>query len=242
MTVATDSLTRQTATEEGHPMKLYMHPISTTSRPVVLLAAEANIPLDLVVVDLMKGEHHGPAFVKLNPSRMVPVLEDGDFVLTESSAIMKYLAEKVESPLYPKDLKKRARVNERLDWFNSNFYRDWGYNLIYPQLYPHHKRASEEHNEATVAWGRDKAAAALKTINDDLLGSNKYLCGDSLTIADLFAAQLLSAGELIKVDFKKYPNVSRWLDTIKALASWKKINEAHDGYAASLAGKTHVAP
>ena len=59
------------------------------------------------------------------------MLEDGDFRLTESAAILRYLAEKIDSPAFPKDIKQRARVNEVMDWFNSNFYRDWGYGLIY---------------------------------------------------------------------------------------------------------------
>ena len=88
---------------------------------------------------------------------MVPVLEDGDFVLTESSAILKYLADKVDSPAYPKDLKKRARVNERMDWVNTNFYREFGYHLVYPQVFPNHNRTPEAAQTATLKWGKEKA-------------------------------------------------------------------------------------
>jgi hypothetical protein len=70
------------------------------------------------------------------------MLEDGDFRLTESSAILKYLADKRDLPSYPKDSKKRAQVNEVMDWLNTQFYRDFGYGLIYPQLFPNHKRRS----------------------------------------------------------------------------------------------------
>jgi glutathione S-transferase len=66
----------------------------------------------------------------------VPVLEDGSFRLTESSAILKYLADKVRSPAYPTDLQKRARVNERMDWLNTGFYRDFSYGFLYPQIFP----------------------------------------------------------------------------------------------------------
>jgi glutathione S-transferase len=79
-------------------MKLYMHPVSMTSRPVRLFIAENGIKAEEQVVDLMTGEHVQPAFTAINPSQLVPVLEDGDLRLTESSAILKYLAEKTGSP------------------------------------------------------------------------------------------------------------------------------------------------
>jgi glutathione S-transferase len=79
-------------------MKLYYHPVSTTSRPVMLLAAEAGLDLDYEVVDLFAGAHLQPGYAAINPTRFVPVLEDGEFRLTESSAILKYLAEKAGSP------------------------------------------------------------------------------------------------------------------------------------------------
>ena len=124
-------------------MKLYMHPVSMTSRPVRLFIADSKIDCDQQLVDVMTGEHLQPPYGAINPNRLVPVLEDGDFRLTESSAILKYLADKIGSPAYPKDLKQRAKVNEMMDWLNSNFYRDWGYGLCYPQLFPHHKRRSD---------------------------------------------------------------------------------------------------
>src|SRR3970040_2198137 len=96
-------------------MKLYMHPVSMTCRPVMLFIAENKVDCEQQVVDLMKGEHYQEPYASLNPNRLVPMLEDGDFRLTESSAILKYLAERFNSPTYPKDLRQRARVNEMMD-------------------------------------------------------------------------------------------------------------------------------
>jgi glutathione S-transferase len=220
-------------------MKLHFHPVSTTSRTVLLFCAEANISFESVIIDLMTGEHMKEPFKKLNPSGQVPVLEDGDFVLAESSAILKYLADKVDSPAYPKDLKKRARINERMDWFNANHYREWGYHLIYPQLFPHHLRTPEAAQKATVEWGKEKSEAWLKIL-DHMIGSNKFLCGAEISIADYFGAEILSIGDLIGVSLKRFPNVDRWMTTMRALPSWNKVNEAGDGFAASLKGKTFV--
>jgi glutathione S-transferase len=105
-------------------MKLYMHPVSMTSRPVRLFAADSGIALEEEVVDLLTGAHMQAPYSDINPNCLVPMLEDGDLKLTESSAILKYLADKIGSPAYPKDLKARAKVNEIMDWINTNFYRD----------------------------------------------------------------------------------------------------------------------
>jgi glutathione S-transferase len=69
-------------------MKLYYHPASTTCRPIMLFAAESGIELDFELVDIFTGAQYKEPFNAINPNHMVPVLEDGDFRLTESSAIL----------------------------------------------------------------------------------------------------------------------------------------------------------
>jgi glutathione S-transferase len=216
-------------------MKLYMHPVSMTSRPVRLFIHENNIPVEEQVVDLMTGEHLKEPYTAINPNKLVPVLEDGDFRLTESSAILKYLADKTNSPTYPKDLQKRAKVNEIMDWFNTNFYRDFGYGMAYPQIFPHHKRPTEAMQAGTLAWGQERAMGWLQILNDFWIGPNKaYLTGNDITIADYFGSCLVTLGEVIRVDFGKFPNVNRWLGNMKKLKTWPQINEALYGLAAAV--------
>ena len=150
-------------------MKLYFHPASTTSRVVQQFAADQEVDLDYQVVDLFTGEHLKPEYAKINPNLMVPVLEDGDFRLTESSAILKYLADKVDSPAYPKDLQKRARVNERMDWLNTGFYRDFSYGFVYPQIFPHHHRRSDEAQAATLQWAKERAQGWTQVLDQHIL-------------------------------------------------------------------------
>lgn len=222
-------------------MKLYYHPASTTSRPIVLFAAEQGIPLDLQVVDIFAGEHHRPPYRAINPNHQVPVLEDGDFRLTESSAIMKYLADKTSSPLYPKDLQQRARVNERMDWINTQLGRDFCFGVVFPQVLPHHRRRSDEAQEATLQWSRERAQGWLKVLDDHVLGDGSpYLCGNSLTIADYFGAAFLTLGEVVGCDFAAYPNVQRWLGRMKALKSWREVNATLDRITAAHQGKSFV--
>jgi len=219
-------------------MKLYMHPVSTASRPVRLLNAENGIECEEVVVDILKGAHHQEPYSSLNPSRLVPMLEDGDLRLTEASAILKYLADRYDLPCYPKDLKKRARVNEAMDWLNTQFYRDFGYGLVYPQLFAHHKRRSDEANAGAIAWGQQGARKWLQILNDHWIGpKNRCLCGNELTIADYFGAALVSIGELVGCDFADYPNIGRWLGNMKRLKSWNRVDEVFNGLVAANRGK-----
>ena len=211
-------------------MKLYYHPVSTTSRPILLLAADDGIALDHEVVDLFTGAHLQPAFAAINPSLQVPVLEDGDFRLSESSAILKYLAEKTGSAAYPRDLQKRARINEIMDWFNTGLSRDLGYGLVYPQALPNHKREDAAVQKGHLAWGREKSRRWLGILDKDIIGANTYVCGNELSIADYLGISLVTAGEVVHLDYAPWQNVSRWIATMKARPSWGKVNEGFYTY------------
>ena len=219
-------------------MKLYMHPISTTCRPLMLFIADNKIDVDFEVVDILTGAHYGEEYSKRNPNRLVPLLEDGDLVLSESASILRYLAGKIDSPAYPKDLKQRAQVDERLDWFNTNFYRDWGYNFVYPQVFPHVGYEDKAAQAAVMARGKEKSKQWLQVLNDHWIGPrHNYVCGDAVTIADYFGLGLTTIGEWIHCDLAAFPNVARWLDTMKSRPSYAKINEVFNGFAASNKGK-----
>jgi len=218
-------------------MKLYYHPASTTSRPLMLFAAENGIKMDMQVVDLFTGEHYQPPFAEgVNPNKQVPVLDDDGFRLTESATILKYLAVKTKSPLYPEGLKERARVNERIDWINTQLNRDLCYGLVYPQAFPHHKRPTDEHQKGTLTWAKERAAGWLKVLNDHIIGKNEYLCGNQITIADYYGASFVATSNIIGSDLGAYPNIKRWLGNMKKLKSWAKTWEVVDGFAGSLKG------
>lgn len=223
-------------------MNLYHHPASTTSRIVMLCAAEEGIDLEYRIVDLFSGEHMKPPYSELNPSCLVPMIEDGNFRLTECSAIIKYLAEHTDSPSYPKELRARAKVNEMMDWFNTNLYRDFAYGLVYPQAFPTHKRRSDEAQAATIEWGKERSKTWFKVLDEHFIGPDRrYLLGDSLTIADYLGAEMVGLGDLIRCNFSAYPNVERWMRSMKSLRSWDKVNEVFYGFAGSVKDTPFVA-
>jgi len=216
-------------------MRLYMHPVSSTSRPILLYIADNNLPVEEVAVDLMAGAQHQEPYITLNPNHLVPTLVDGDFVLTESSAILKYLADKFDLATYPKELQPRAKVNEMMDWFNANLYRDYAYGVVYPQIFPHHKRPSDEIQKSTIDWNRERTRKWFQVLNDYWLsGGADHLVGDGLTIADYFGAGLLTCGDVIRADFKAYPNIAHWLANMAKQPSWAKVNEALYGFRDAL--------
>ena len=93
-------------------MKIYLNPVAAFSRPIVLFIKGNNVDAELVNVDVFGGACQSEDFIKMNPNKQIPVLEDDGFWLTECAAILRYLANKTDSPTYPKDLRHRAKVDE----------------------------------------------------------------------------------------------------------------------------------
>ena len=167
------------------------------------------------------------------------MLEDGDFRLTESSAILKYLADKIDSPAYPKDLQKRARVNEMMDWLNTG---------LLPRLRLRARLSADlpapQAAERRSAGGHGRSGARRRrgsgstVLDQHLLGSGKkYLCGDDITIADYFGAGVVSIGEVIHCDLARYPNLARWYAAMKARPNWAKVNEVFYGMVGAFKDK-----
>jgi glutathione S-transferase len=86
------------------------------SRACLLLSRVLDLDIEIRRVNIPKLQHYSEEFRKINPLSRIPVLVDGDFVLTESRAILGYLVNtrKPGSPLYPFDAKKRSLIDERL--------------------------------------------------------------------------------------------------------------------------------
>jgi glutathione S-transferase len=214
--------------------KLYYDPSSTVCRPLAMFLAEHELDVDLVCVDLRRGEQRSDWFARLNPNMAVPVFEEDGFVLTESAAILRYLAQIADSPTYPADLRARARIDEALDWFNTGFYRDHGYGLVYPQILPHYRQGQRPD---LLAWHRTRAETRLEVLNDHMIGDHGlWTTGEDFSIADMFGAALVTIGEMIGFGLDPYPNVRRWLAAVQARPSWSEANAAFYGWQASLRG------
>jgi len=212
-------------------MKLYYDPASTVCRPILLFLADHDLPVELDHVALATRENRADWFLDINPNGTVPALVDGAFTLTESATILRYLAGLAGSPAYPSEPRARAKVDEALDWFNTGFYRDHGYGLVYPQILPHYAILG---GADRLAFHRERAAARLEILDRVMIAERAFVAGDAVSIADYFGASLVTMGEMIGYDLSPYPNVSRWLATMAARPGWDDANAAFYGWQSAI--------
>jgi glutathione S-transferase len=201
-------------------MKLYHNPMSPNVRRVRLTAAVLGITLEEHALDFAKGEHKSPAFLAMNPNGAVPTLVDGDFALSESRAIMQYLAsKKPESGLLPRDEMARADVTRWQFWDASHFSPHLG-TIAFERLLKAMFGMGEP-NEAkiTEALTHFRRFAA---VLDARLAKSQYLVSNALTIADLTVASSLMYAEQAGVPVAEFPNVEAWFARISSLEGWKQ--------------------
>lgn len=147
---------------------------------------ELGVDFESVTVNLLEGKHHRLEFLKINPAGRVPVLVDDDFVLTESVAIVLYLAEKyADRGLLPADLKQRSQVNRWLLFTATELEQPLWRIAHHTALYPEHLRLTAEISLARQDF-KDMAAVMEKHMQ-----GRKFLVGGALTVADLVGAYTL---------------------------------------------------
>jgi glutathione S-transferase len=200
-------------------MRLYHHPMSANARRARMTAVHLELPVELVLVDLAKGEQRAPEFLRKNPNGVVPVLEDGDFVLTESHAIMQYLADqKPGQTIYPEGAAARADVNRWLFWNAHHFtpavsVLNWE-RLIKPMI---GQGAADPVEVARGTAGVTRFAGVL----DAHLAGKTWIAQDRVTLADLAIGATLQTMVPAQLPVTGCPNVLAWFERVQGLACWK---------------------
>ena len=204
-------------------MRLYQHPMSANSRAATLAALQLKAPVELVFVDLAKGEQREPEYLKLNPNHRVPVLEDDGFHLWESRAIMQYLADKTPGQtVYPAEARARADVNRWLFWCGQHFAPAIGIyfweNLVKPMI----GRGAPDPEELQRAEPLFNEFAA---VLDQHLVDRKWICGTNLTLADLSMAAVWACAAPGKAPVAWYANIQKWFVHVQGLEVWQQTEQ-----------------
>ncbi len=207
----------------------------------MLFTAEHGIELEFEYISLFANQQWEPAFALVNPNRTVPVLVDDDLRLSESSAILKYLADGIGSAAYPAALRERARINAAMDWFNTGFYHAFGYALIYSRMMPEKYGLADAASQAELeAKGLERARRRLDVLNDHMIGDGAFVCGPRITLADYFGLPVLTLGEIVGFDLSPWPNIERWIATMKARPAWAGVDVAFQGMKAAIAAQAQA--
>jgi glutathione S-transferase len=200
-------------------MKLYQHPFSPNCQKVIAVAHEVGVPLELATVKIFQGESRTPAMRAKNPNGKVPILEDGDFILWESSAMLAYVAAKAgRMDLAPTAPRERAEVDRWTSWQGAHFgpaIRKVSFERIVKKLVG--RGAPDE----TVVKAGVEEFAVTASVLEQSLGAREYLCG-RLTIADFDLAPYAALAESCGLDFDPYPKAKAWLERMTARDSMKK--------------------
>ncbi|GES56886.1 glutathione S-transferase [Aspergillus terreus] len=203
-------------------LKLYGSAMSTSRVLVTIL--EKELPYELILIDIAKGDQKTEDYKKLQPFGKVPVLDDDGFIIFESRAICKYLARKYPSgaKLIPEgDDESYGRFEQACSIEQSYFAA--AAETIGTELMIKPMKGLGPPDEARVAQAEQDLEAVL-AVYDKILASQKYLAGNELTLADLFHlpnGAALMAGRWKEV-FKKYPNAEKWFRGLQQRESWVK--------------------
>jgi glutathione S-transferase len=190
-------------------MKLYEF-APTRSIRVRWTLQELGIPFEPITVNLIAGENRKPEFLKINPAGKLPALVDGETVLTESIAIVLYLAEKYpEKKLVPTELRQRAELNRWLLFTTTELEQPLWRIARHTNIYPPEKRLPSD-----VALARDEFTAMAKVLEQHMQDRG-FVVGDSVTVADFVLGYTLDWAQMAGL-LGGFPNLQAYMERMYA--------------------------
>jgi glutathione S-transferase len=199
-------------------MKLY-YAETLNARKACAVARHLSSPAEFVPVRLGRGEHKRPAFLALNPNGRVPVLQQGDYTLWESNAIMCHLSVEAGADLWPRDARSQVEVTRWLSWDSHHFTRHTGelyfQRLIKPAL---GLGLPDSDAEAQATQGFMEAAGVLEAHLHD----RDFLLGRPLSVADFAVSAALPYATDIRLPLESFPAIRRWHARLQDLPGWRE--------------------
>ncbi len=200
-------------------MKLYYFPRSPNCIPILAVRNHLGTDLELHLLDLFAGEHKKPDFLKLNPNGKMPTLQDGNFTLWESNAIMQYLATQKPNELWPSDDRIRADISRWQCWQLAHWGQAAG--ILAWENFAKQLFNAGDPDPVEVKKGEELFHGVGAVLNHHLEG-RQYLVGNGPTLADFSVAKPMVYCREGRFPLEKYTQISRWYSRMENLDSWKK--------------------
>lgn len=192
----------------SNAIKLFRHPLSGHAHRVELLLSLLNVPTELVFVDLAKGAHKQAEFLAINPFGQVPAIDDNGTVLSDSNAILVYLAKKYDTSgrWLPAEPVAAAKVQRWLSVAAGQIASGPATARLITVF------GAPYDAESTIA----RSHALLQVVEKELTNS-PFLAGNTATLADVAGYTYIAHAPEGNVSLADYPQVHAWLARIEAL-------------------------
>jgi glutathione S-transferase len=211
------------ASQPAQPIKLHRHPLSGHCHRVELFLSLLGLPVELHEVDLLKGAHKAPAFLALNSFGQVPVIDDGGTVLSDSNAILIYLATKYgDASWLPREPEGAALVQRWLSVAAGQIASGPGAARLINLF-----RLSQDAAEPIAR------AHALFAVIERELAARPYLVGERPTLADVACYAYIAHAPEGGISLADYPALRAWLVRIEALPGFVPMQPARVGLSAA---------
>jgi len=204
-------------------LKIYGSDLSSPANKVRFVANYLGLKYDYIVVKLREGEHLKPEFLKINPVGKIPAIDDDGFTMFESNAICRYLADKNNSPIYPRGLKERAFVDEWLD-FGSMHVNMAVSKVVYNRIFAPLRKV--EVDERSVKEGLEFLTRFLPVV-DNQLAKSKYVTGSQITLPDFNLLAGLDPAEAANIDITQHKNIARWRSDLRQQEFYTKVHKEY---------------
>ncbi len=187
-------------------LKIWGRKTSINVQKVKWAVGELALPHERIDAGGPFGGLDTPEFGKLNPNRLVPVIEDDGFVLWESNAIVRYLtAVRGQRKLAATDERQRALADQWMEWANSMLYPD----IIVRAFLGLVRTPAADRNVAGIEAAAKRAGERLAILDAQLEGRS-YILGDQPTAADIGCGSLMYRYFMLDIPRPRLNNVEAW--------------------------------
>lgn len=214
-------------------IKLYGVALSNNVNKVRYCLDYLKLPYEFVQLNPMKGENRTTEYLDLCPTGKIPAMEIDGLKLFESNAIIRYLAKREQSAIYPNDAKQAAMVDAWLDFpaiHLSNAIGRVGFNRVLGPMF------GKPVDDNSLQFGLEMMAKYLPII-DTQLSAHAYLVGRELTIADLNLLAILDPCELFQCDLAIYQHVTCWRNGLKGEAFYQPAAKDQQDFMQAMSAK-----